>query len=174
MRIIIPLICLLLYTFVPQSLIPSLGVSNTHLSACLYYHFFHASWLHVIINGICFYLLYNPVRALWHHRFPQLSIVNYHLSTVNSAILAGLFAAKDIPTVGLSGVIFAMLGQLLLLNPTKKQLINFVYVAIAVIFQCFFGHSNVGLHIYAFVFGALSVILLCAIDRLRIKDDDAC
>ena len=56
-------------------------------------------------------------------------------------------------------IVFTLLGMLLMLNPTRRQLRNYIYVALAILIQLFFGHSNIALHIIAFVFGAIAVIL---------------
>jgi len=166
MRYLLPILCIILYIFVPQEYVTLAGVSNGQLINCIGYHYFHASWAHVLVNALAFYLIYTPVRTIWQKRLADdWFFINMYIC----ATLAGISAAQDTPTVGLSGIIFAILGALILLNPTKKQLQNYVYIAIAVVLQCFFGRSNVLLHLYAFAFGALAVVLHVAVDRLRIK-----
>ena len=169
MRILIIAICFILYAFLPESTAAAFGVSETNLWGCLSYHFFHASWLHLIINAVCFYLLYKPVRTLWIKRLDDnMFLTNMYFS----ATFAGMFAAQSTPTVGLSGIVFAILGALLVLNPTKKQLQNYIYLALAVAIQMYFGRSNTLLHIFAFALGALTVIIHTAADSIRIKDTD--
>lgn len=73
-----------------------------------------------------------------------------------------------VPTVGASGIVFALLGMLLMLNPTLRQLRNYIYVALTVILQLFFGHSNIALHLLAFTFGALAVILRSAAQKIKV------
>jgi membrane associated rhomboid family serine protease len=76
------------------------------------------------------------------------------------------------PTVGASGMVFFLLGMLIILNPTLQQLKNYIYVVLAVIVSIIFGNSNVSLHALSFVFGALYTITLIAYDNRRIKDSE--
>lgn len=109
------------------------------------------------------------MRTIWQHR---LGTHDFFINMYCCAVFAGLFAAKQTPTIGLSGIVFAILGALLLLNPTKRQLQNYIYLALAVVIQLFFGKSNTLLHICAFALGALTVIIHRASDMLKINTDE--
>lgn len=169
MRILIPIICLIVYICSSDTAAATFGVSDTNLWGAFSYHLFHASWLHLALNALCYYLMYKPVCARWYARFRDNGML---INMYFAAVFASMFAAQDIPTVGLSGIIFAMLGALLALNPTLKQLQNYIYVGLAVLFQLFFGHSNVALHIFAFIFGALAVVIRIAADTIQIKETE--
>ncbi|MBQ6724031.1 MAG: rhomboid family intramembrane serine protease [Paludibacteraceae bacterium] len=159
-------LCLLLYIVLGEETLYAMGVSNEHLWGCLTYHFAHSSWSHLVINCIAYVILYKRVLALSVTRFGDERV---DFGMFAAATLAGLCASAEIPTVGASGLIFAMLGMILVLNPTVRQLKNYIYVAIAIGIQCFVGNSNTPLHIYAFIYGALFMVIRCAIDKLKIK-----
>ncbi len=150
-----------------SSLSTYFSVSSDNLWGCLTYPFFHVSWLHFFINILALVLMYAPVRNVYCCRFNR-SHLHFLSVLYVCAVLAGLCAASDIPTVGASGIVFALLGMLLMLNPTLRQLRNYIYVALTVILQLFFGHSNIALHLLAFTFGALAVILRSAAQKIKV------
>ena len=145
-------------TAISQFCIGHFALCTSNPWGCLTYSFFHVSWLHFLINLLALVLMYAPVRNIYCCRFNR-SHTHFLLVLYACAVLAGLCAAADTPTVGASGIVFALLGMLLMLNPTLRQLRNYIYVAISIIIQIFFGHSNIALHLTAFAFGAIAVIL---------------
>ena len=148
-------------TAVAQFCISHFALSTGNLWGCLTYSFFHVSWLHLLINVLALALMYAPVRNIYCCRFNR-SHTHFLFVLYACAVLAGLCAAANTPTVGASGIVFALLGMLLMLNPTLRQLRNYIYFALSVIIQLFFGHSNTALHLVAFAFGAIAVILPAA------------
>lgn len=145
-----------------------LGMSQSNLIAALYYPFLHTSWLHLLINIFSLAMLWHPAQKLWAQRFEGIYWIprqrafmrlRLFIYTYTGAVLAALITANNTPTIGASGLVFYLLGMILLLNPTKQQLINYIPILLAVILQFFIGNSNVMLHIVAFIIGAISVII---------------
>lgn len=149
-------ISILAFIILPYELIPSIGVSNGCLSNSFLYLFMHASWLHLIINCISMLILWNPVCRIYTTRYNS-NDSNLILAMLAAAILAGAACATGTPTVGMSGCVFFLLGALIMLNPTKQQVLNYIWVALTILVQIFFGKSNVALHIFAFVEGCAFV-----------------
>lgn len=155
------IVCLCVYIFMPDCI--CMGVSIEHMSNAYIYQFAHASWLHLIINALSLALVFNPVYKIFEQRFGETRQIYFFIMMYLGSVLAALFTAQDLPTVGASGMLFFLLGQLIMLRPTLAQLQGYIYVAIAIIVQIIRGKSNVALHIVAFILGALSIIitLLC-------------
>lgn len=150
-----------IYAFVPDC--TCMGVGVEHMNNAYTYMFAHASWRHLLINALSLVLMYNPIKKIYEERFGNTQPWEFLGVLYFGSVLAGLLTAQDLPTVGASGMVFFMLGELIMLRPTMKQLLGYIYVAIAIIVQIIRGHSNVALHIVAFVLGALWIIirLLC-------------
>ena len=151
------IICLCVYAFVPDC--TCIGVSVTHMSNAYIYQFAHASWLHLLINALSLILMYNPIKKIYEERFGETKSWQFFFILYCGSVLAGLLTPQELPTVGASGMVFFLLGELLMLRPTLKQLQGYIYVALAIIIQIIRGHSNVALHIVAFILGALFIIL---------------
>lgn len=152
------IICVCVYAFVPD---PTMfGVTEDNLWMAFAYPIAHASWRHLIINMLSLALAFNPIFKLYEMRLGGGSKLGFFLATYIGAVLSALFTACDIPTVGASGMVFFLLGALLMLRPTKQQLISYILVAIAIVVQILRGHSNVALHLIAFAFGCLYIILV--------------
>ena len=75
------------------------------------------------------------------------------------AALSGAICATDVPTVGASGMSFFLLGMLIMLKPTYKQVKQYIWIILALLVQWYFAKSNVLLHIVAFVEGCVFIIL---------------
>ena len=148
------------------------GVSIDNMAGIFTYQFMHANILHLAVNILSLALMYNPIKKLYEERFSAIVIPNLFIVLYLFSIIVGGFCAMPTPTVGASGMVFFLLGMLIILNPTLQQLKNYIYVAIAVIVSIIFGNSNVALHVLSFVFGALYTITLIAYDNRRIKDSE--
>lgn len=164
------LACVILYIISPCNL--AYGVSFDNMAGIFTYQFMHASILHLVVNILSLVLMYEPINKLYENRFSAIHIPNLFVILYLSSIAVGGFCAMPTPTVGMSGMVFFLLGMLIILNPTLQQLKNYIYVAIAVIVSIIFGNSNVALHVLSFVFGALYTITLIAYDNRRIKDSE--
>lgn len=167
MRNIYIITCICIYLFVSNNL--ALGFSHEHMAGVLTYSFAHASALHLFINMLCVYIMYKPIHNMYSKSFGVISSCGFFCIIFTAAVVAALPSAAALPTVGGSGLVWVMLGMLLLLNPTMGQLRSYIYVAIAFVIQIIFGSSNVRLHAYAFIAGALIIIIRKAYDHIRVQ-----
>lgn len=159
--------CICVYAFMPDCTV--LGVTNDTLSHAFCYQFAHGSWIHLGINSLCLVMMFKPILKAYEERCFRARTFAFLFATYLGSSLAALFTSQDIPTVGSSGIVFFLLGALLMLRPTLRQLQSYIYVAIAIIVQIIRGKSNVALHLVAFVLGALFIIisLLCKYNKER-------
>lgn len=155
---LILIVSIVLYVALQQPTLFSLGVSDSCLGNAFIYMFAHTSWLHLFINFLSIAMLWVPIRNLYTGRY-NVRPITLGLSTYCAAVLAGIVTASQVPTVGMSGCVFFLLGVLLMMNPTKKQLLNYIWLVATVIMQWCFGKSNVTLHLFAFVEGMLFVCI---------------
>lgn len=164
------IVCLCVYVFAPDC--TALGVSMEHMNNAYIYQFAHASWLHLIVNALCLLLIFNPVRKMYEQRFGETGQCLFLAFSYLGSVLAALLCAQDIPTVGASGMVFFIIGELIMLRPNISQLWSLIYITIAIIVQFIRGNSNVALHIAAFVLGALFIIFrtLCKQHNERLNE----
>ena len=160
-------IFLLVYIFFDNSL----GFSETsawwtHIA----YNFQHAGIIHLLLNAFCFSQFYKV--------FKKIKKGNRHSITPNKAVAIGgivavscsflPFCIKPLPTVGASGIIYAMLGIYLSLLvgaypcgrpavkvPKKNLIIWLSGVAIALVVSFFNPHSAFALHLSCLIIGFL-------------------
>lgn len=128
----------------------------THLT----YMFFHTNILHIAIN-LWAYSLFS--KALMNIRWQQLIPFAYVISVAMS-FLTNIY---DKPTIGMSGVIYAMLGILVTASDYNIKLVKpliLVITANAIIF--FFNTSNVILHMSCLVSGILITEINLTINKL--------
>lgn len=155
------IVCVCVYAFAPDCTL--LGIDIEHMNHAYIYQFAHASWLHLFINALSLYLMFNPIKKIYEERFGYTSSISFLSFAYLGSVLAALLTPQTIPTVGASGIVFFLLGELIMLRPTLRQLQGYIYVLLAIIIQIIRGKSNVALHIVAFILGALFIIirLLC-------------
>jgi membrane associated rhomboid family serine protease len=113
---------------------------------CLTYHFFHANIFHCLCNVWCLLSLVfaYPVKG-WQMAaafiiaslYPFLPSLNSQLSTL--------------PTVGLSGVCFALLGMQAFV--VGRKLFFFSWVIAFIAFGFLFPNNNALLHLYCYIAG---------------------
>lgn len=112
---------------------------GSHVWGRFTYHFFHAGFIHLMLNLWCF-----------------LSCV--FLADVSAGALAAAFviacsvpALSPVPTVGLSGVCYAMLGFIMLRSPGKLR--YNIYIAISLILPTVLlpGSVNNFIHAYCYI-----------------------
>lgn len=160
------LISLVVCLIVPNESLYLFGITNDSLWHCYTYPITHASFLHWLVNAIALVTMWNPICNIYIKKFyassqtsPAWIRCKIFFIVYIGAVIASLFTAKGIPTVGASGMVFFLLGMLLILNPTKRQLISFIPVAIAMLIQFFFSNSNIFLHILSFIYGVIFIII---------------
>lgn len=150
------IVCICVYAFMPDCTV--LGVTIEHMNNAYIYQFAHGSWLHLGINALSLMLIFKPILRMYEERFGETSQASFLFLAYAGSVLAALFTAQSIPTVGMSGIVFFLIGELMMLKPNMNQLTSFIYITIAIIVQIIRGKSNVALHIVAFVLGALFII----------------
>lgn len=142
----------ILFIVLPMDSIISNGITPDCLYNCFHYTVMHASWPHLIINTVALCLLWFPMRKIYIKKYDSDTRL-FDLSTYFAAVFAGLACATDVPTVGMSGMVYFLLGALLMMHPTKRLALNYLWIIAACAIQWYFGKTNVALHIFAFVEG---------------------
>lgn len=117
----------------------------THFS----YPFQHVGWIHLILNSISFVSLYDILRK-------ALPVYVFLTCAYLIAVSASFFSEYNIPTVGASGVIYAMIGLFISISIRGKRLriVNtkmfFVYmmcVVISILLSALRGNANNFCHV---------------------------
>lgn len=125
----------------------------THLT----YMFQHASVIHLVMNSISFFFLWD----LCERRIGRLHTIGI---TITSALLASFVSAEELPTVGASGMIYALIGVCLSHEVYKwikeKKIVNEALIIAAgvllgMLFSAFSETSNTMLHAAAMLLGYL-------------------
>lgn len=142
-----------------------LGYSN---GSCLInritYMFAHTGLLHLIFNLISLNVLWRAIKRM---KYIQSGIVVSFLA----AFAATYFSEYNIPTVGLSGVCFGMLGVLTIFCfRNKEYMITLAVISVMQIICYFFTASNVLNHAYSFAFALIMGI--CA-HKIELKVNDS-
>lgn len=138
------------------------AVANNNMAAALTYHFFHRSATHLVINALSLTLIYKPVKKTFSNNrinTAVLPVMAYAVATV-----AALCAAKQTPTVGASGLIYAILGMHLALTKGYRQ---HFFVWATIILQTFLGNSNVILHFCAYTIAIASMCILQFVSQIN-------
>jgi len=118
------------------------------------YMFQHAGVVHLIINSLAFIGMFRVLER----------VVNKYvlaLSVLEIGFFASFLSSHEIPTVGISGAVYAMAGIYLALIGSKKLIVkdrNKLYIYLFSINLCltvsFFNpHSNFRLHVFSLIFG---------------------
>lgn len=153
------IICIILCVSCSTDTLIGLGVCNDNLSGAFSYQIAHISFVHLAINILSLCIMYKPVLNLYRLRIKDIPERRFFFLCYAVSILAGIIAAGGTPTIGASGIVFCLLGMLIMLNPTLNQLKSYIYVAAAIVLQFIFGKSNIALHLVAFAAGALCIIV---------------
>ena len=124
-----------------------LGVSkSSEWWTYITYNFIHLSFLHLAINSIAFYSYWRIVKRF----FPLYVIIPILLCV--SAISA-FFCSSDTPTIGLSSIVYSLLGIYIPLMLYKKDRYK-TYALVLVSFivsMCFITKINTPIHIMSFL-----------------------
>lgn len=143
---------LIVLAFIIVYLVSDLSLGYSYVSP-FYTHFTymfqHAGWMHLILNSLAFIGLYRALNKQLKHLLSRIIWI---------AFIASFISVYLVPTVGASGMIYAMLGMCLGLEFTgqwKLQNMKLVLFSIgAMLLISFFKNtSNFGLHVWCLVFG---------------------
>lgn len=147
----------ILFILLPMDSIIANGVSSDSLCNCFHYVVMHASWSHLIINTVALCMLWFPIRKIYILKYnAETYLLNF--ATYIAAVFAGFVCATKVPTVGMSGMVYFLLGAILMIKPSKRLALNFLWVVAICLVQLYFGKTNVALHLFAFSEG---VIYMC-------------
>lgn len=127
--------------------------TNSPLWTHLTFSFQHASLTHLIINTLVFIGAFRTMEEFmsWKKLLPVIYII---------AVLASFVAVKDVPTVGASGMIYAMFGMMSAIvaynKSTRKQKLLFLCsIGVMLLFSYFNSNSNFIVHLSSFGSGFL-------------------
>lgn len=152
-----------------------LGYTNTSpLYTHLTYFFQHASILHLFLNSVSFIVMFTVLDKIIERKI-FLSI------TFSIGIVSSFLAMYDVPTVGISSVIYAMIGlyigvtvfyEDIRIADTRRYLLNISLIAISLTISLIKTNSNFYIHIYSLVIGFIISLILSYLHNKRIKTSD--
>ena len=153
MKYLFALIFILVFIFFDNSI----GYTNTSPTYThLTYMFQHSNIIHLIINSFAFIGMFRVMeRFVNKWTLPALIIL--------TAFASSFLSMYDIPTVGASGMIYAMIGMFFGLiisgeapiKIDKKKMSMFIFMVLfSLIISFFKQNSNFVLHIYCMIIGA--------------------
>ncbi|MBQ7462418.1 MAG: rhomboid family intramembrane serine protease [Bacteroidaceae bacterium] len=162
--LVLTAICLVAYVAMPLPLLQKVGIcEDCSILARFAYPFFHASFIHMAINCWCLLsvvFIYDTPRS--YIIIAYIIAISFPVGTL-SAIVPDAFPSA-IPTVGLSGIDYALLGMVSFQVKRKLYyhawILSFVFILLIFNHLCSFcGYSvatpNNLLHIYCYVAGLL-------------------
>ncbi len=132
----------------------SLGFSSTsawwtHLT----FAFQHGGWIHLILNSLVFINSFGVLekRIKWYVLLPVIYLIS---------VISSFFFILELPTVGCSGMIYAMFGMMFAIviknNAKKKDKIMFFSsLALMLAISFFSKGSNFSVHFISFLLGLL-------------------
>lgn len=137
----------------------SVGIySYCPLSARLEYPFFHANLFHALLNAWCLLsMVFIYKVSLLRMLFAYTVAVTMPVDTL------GEFLPLESPTVGLSGVVYALFGTISFEVARKRyfQCWMLFYIAVGFIFP----NTNAWLHLYCYLCGFIAALLNKPINR---------
>lgn len=115
------------------------------------YPFFHANWLHLAVN--CWVLL--CIAFSYQVTLPMLLSSYAVAASYPIGALSFLYAAPPVPTVGLSGVIYALLGRYSwrFSCMAGRRLRYHLWFLFFISLGFLFPQSNAWLHLYCYLLG---------------------
>ena len=119
------------------------------------YMFQHANIIHLIINSLAFIGMFRVLEEAVNKYFLVLIILSI-------SVAASFLSMYELPTVGISGGVHAMIGILLAMltlkykiSLTAKSQLNIIALSVAICFivSYFKTNSNFWLHLYCLIMG---------------------
>lgn len=165
--LVLTAVCIILsavHTFTGFPQLPAVGIcKDCTILARFAYPFFHASLLHALVNCWCLLsLVFYYDVSLCYLLIAYATAVTFPVGTLAAVVPAA--SAAGVPTVGLSAVIFALLGMVSFQVKRKALLHSWVLSFIAVGYLLPFLGSLCGLmvaatnstiHLYGYVAGLI-------------------
>lgn len=170
MKYIFVIVFALVYLFADNSLGFCTGSAlYTHVT----FIFQHAGIIHLLINSLSFFLVYTTMRNIMSaYIFVPVALI--------STFVSSFVSIEIIPTIGASGMIYAMIGIYIcatLLNDTikitdtRRYLLFLFIIALSLIVSIINPTSNFFLHAYSLLFGFSACLIINAI-KLIFKTTD--
>ena len=140
-------------SLVPPAHWHSVGIyAHCPLSGRLLYPFFHASLLHASLNAWCLLsIVFIYDVSVWRMLFAYVAAVAVPVDTLGSWLPLGS------PTVGLSGVVYVLLGSISFEVERKWYFQSWLLACIAAGF--FMPNTNAWLHLYCYLCGLAAAFL---------------
>lgn len=118
------------------------------------FNFSHVNWIHLVLNSLAYIGVFRTLQKTIH----TYKIV---LLPLLVSFLCSFYAVYPIPTMGASGMIYAMIGMFfaevingkLVINDKKMFDLYILSVVLALVISFFNHHSNFKLHILCLVIG---------------------
>lgn len=156
-KVTINIVCVLMYVFSFWLDTSVFGYSQTTgVTEHITYMFAHSSLLHLVGNLVAFNLLWSALEK-----------INLRWGVIVSfiaAILATWLSEMSVPTVGLSGVCFAMVGVMSTrLYGNGDFMFALLTIALAQVAICIWGTSNVLNHAASFAIALLLTTIINSI-----------
>ena len=155
------IVCLCTYLFVDEP--HQFGFSKTqnewyyHLT----YNFVHVNFLHLALNMVALYFIESPFRKYQSWYVIAVAFI--------SSLAASYLSVKSLPTVGLSGFLWALIGisyWYALCANFKQMLISFGLLTLAaIIIHLTKSSFNENLHVFAYLFAFITVSI---VDGIRL------
>lgn len=124
--------------------VPPIGFTcESGVSPHLVYMFFHANVFHLLGNMLCLYLVTT-------NRF--ISVVEHYTVAYLIAVASSWLSCMSVPTIGLSGFVFAIIGML---TPFVYCTRNIIIIALSLALGFVIPNSNGLIHLWSFTFGFL-------------------
>ena len=124
------------------------------------YLFLHANIIHLIINAFSLIATWIVMQCFFRKWY--FFLVPFALAVATSFIPLCIF---DKPTVGVSGVIYAMVGMILPYFQFKKSYLFYLTITISLLVSFFLQNSNFWLHLFCLSGGVVFTIIYKLIIR---------
>lgn len=119
----------------------------------LTYMFLHANIIHLLVNSFSFLSMWIIMKRFYRKGY--FYFIPFILAVLTSFIPLCIF---DKPTVGVSGVIYAMIGMILPYYHIKKFYLFYISIAVSLIISFYVPSINFYLHLFCFIGGILFTV----------------
>lgn len=128
------------------------------------YIFLHTNIFHLLINSISLLTAWIMMQRFYKRWY--FFAVSFLLAVATSFIPLCIF---DKPTVGASGVVYAMIGMILPYYHFKKAHVFYLSIFISLVVSFFLKNSNFYLHLFCFIGGVLFTIIHKQLSNLSVE-----
>lgn len=156
-KLVVCLVLVLSFFLLPKfGFISTFHVCSDSIAAHFLYPLSHANIFHLIVNILCLFMLQCPMRL--HITYPIAVIASFLPCFTLYGLITGSGFLLSEPTMGFSGVLFAMVGiSWGLIHRFRLMLWKNKWF---LIIPAFLPHMNLFIHLYCLLFGYLAGHLL--------------